>query len=87
MEQRVNDMNDSFENARTEAQSKAERFKEVKTLRYNRFMACFSHLEKEIDPVYTRLSTGGNSSLGGSAWIIAGISFRIYPQKTARSRG
>ena len=46
-----------------------ERFEEIKTLRYDRFMSMFKHVGSVIDKIYKDLTRSNVHTLGGSAYI------------------
>jgi structural maintenance of chromosome 1 len=55
--------------ARQKERKVAERFQQVKTQRYDRFMEAFNHISKKIDEIYKELTKSAASPLGGSAYL------------------
>ncbi|KAI9499732.1 RecF/RecN/SMC [Zychaea mexicana] len=69
VEQRLKDVEESFDNARKAAKRAKEEFNNVKQKRYKRFYDAYSHISERIDEIYKNLTKTANFPTGGTAYL------------------
>ncbi|KAI9263440.1 RecF/RecN/SMC [Phascolomyces articulosus] len=69
VEQRLKEVEASFDTARKAAKRAKEAFNNVKQKRYKRFYDAYSHISERIDEVYKDLTKNTNFPAGGTAYL------------------
>lgn len=64
---RLQKVDDEYENARKRAKNTKEQFAEVKTKRNELFNKAFSHISEQIGPIYRDLTREERLPMGGQA--------------------
>ncbi|KAI8148561.1 hypothetical protein BJV82DRAFT_269132 [Fennellomyces sp. T-0311] len=69
VEQRLKDVEESFDAARKVAKRAKEEFNSIRQKRYQRFYDAYSHISEKIDQVYKDLTKNSNFPEGGTAYL------------------
>ncbi|EEB06777.1 mitotic cohesin complex subunit Psm1 [Schizosaccharomyces japonicus yFS275] len=87
-EQRLDELDDLFNQARQAAKETKEKFNTVKKLRLEKFLTAFNHISEQIDPIYKELTKSKAFPMGGTAYLtlddtdepyLGGVKFHAMP--------